>query len=83
MVMWYVFHGNCVVCVCERRCVQVLEACITEALRLASGSMIMRFVRHDQCQLTLTNSGNTYTFRKGDRVGIFPTLLHLVRVRYP
>lgn len=52
-----------------------MDACITEALRLSSGSLLMRFVRNP-CELTLA-SGNTYRFRKGDRVGIVPPLMHL------
>ena len=53
-----------------------LDACITETLRLTSGSMIMREVMHADVSLTLS-SGNTYRFRKGDRVGICPPLAHL------
>lgn len=54
---------------------EFLECCITEGLRLASGSMIMRHVM-SPCKLTLAN-GKTYSFRTGDRVGICPPLTHL------
>lgn len=53
----------------------LLDACITEALRLSSGSLIMRQVVRP-CELSLS-SGNTYKFRKNDKVGLFPTLTHL------
>jgi cytochrome P450 len=53
----------------------LLNACITETLRLTSGSLIMRIA---QKPLTLTlSSGETYSFRKGDRVGLCPPLTHL------
>eukprot|EP00607_Mallomonas_marina_P004866 CAMPEP_0182435708 /NCGR_PEP_ID=MMETSP1167-20130531/77193_1 /TAXON_ID=2988 /ORGANISM="Mallomonas Sp, Strain CCMP3275" /LENGTH=246 /DNA_ID=CAMNT_0024627047 /DNA_START=712 /DNA_END=1452 /DNA_ORIENTATION=- len=60
---------------------QFLDACITETLRLSSGSLIMRFVRH-ACTLTLS-SGNTYRFRRGDKVGLCPPLLHLDSEVFP
>lgn len=53
----------------------LLDACITETLRLASGSFIMRYIRED-CTLTL-HSGTNYSFRKGDRVGLCPNLTHM------
>ena len=52
----------------------LLDACVTESMRLASGSLVMRFVQRP-CSITL-NSGNTYHFRKGDRVGIAPPITH-------
>lgn len=52
----------------------ILDSCISEALRLSTGSLIMREVI-EPCTLTLS-SGHTYSFRKGDNVGIFPPLLH-------
>jgi oxysterol 7-alpha-hydroxylase len=53
----------------------LLNACITETLRLTSGTLIMRIV---QKPLTITlSSGRTYRFRKGDSVGICATLGHL------
>lgn len=52
-----------------------VDACITEGLRLSSGSLIMRVVRNP-CELTLA-SGQTYKFRRGDRVGLCPPLFHL------
>ena len=51
-----------------------IDAVITEALRLSSGSMIMRYVR-SPLELTLAN-GKTYKFRKGDRVGLCPPIFH-------
>jgi len=51
------------------------DACITESLRLSSGSMIMRYVKQP-CELTLA-SGKSYKFRKGDKIGICPPLTHL------
>ena len=52
----------------------MLDACITETMRLVSGSLIMRVVQRP-CTLTLA-SGNTYSFRQGDRVGIAPPITH-------
>mgnify|MGYP001810008277 CR=1 FL=1 len=51
-----------------------LDACITETMRLVSGSLIMRHVNH-ACSVTFP-SGKTYKFRKGDRLGICPPVLH-------
>jgi cytochrome P450 len=51
-----------------------LNACITEALRLCSGSLIMRYVRKP-LDLKLA-SGKVYRFRKGDMVGVCPALVH-------
>lgn len=58
-----------------------LDACITETLRLTSGSLIMR-VAQRPTELILS-SGNKYRFRKGDRVGLFPTLSHLDEEVFP
>lgn len=52
----------------------LLDACITETLRLSSGSFIMRFVRQP-CEVTMA-SGRVYRFRAGDRLGIAPPLTH-------
>lgn len=58
-----------------------LDACITEALRLSSGSLIMRsFYR--SASVTLA-SGNTYKFRKGDRIALCPPVLHRDEEIYP
>jgi hypothetical protein len=51
-----------------------VDACITESLRLSSGSLIMRIAKTD-LELTM-DSGRTYKFRKGDRIGICPPLYH-------
>lgn len=51
-----------------------LDACITETLRLVSGSLIMRHVNHN-CSVTFP-SGKTVKFRKGDQLGICPPVLH-------
>ena len=53
----------------------ILDSCISEALRLTSGSMMMRQVVHSDYTLT-TSSGKEYKFRKGDKIGIFPALTH-------
>lgn len=50
------------------------DAVITEALRLSTGSLIMRIVRNP-VTLTLAN-GKAYRFRKGDRVGLCPPVFH-------
>lgn len=60
---------------------EVFDSCISEALRLSSGSLIMREVM-ESCTLTLA-SGHTYSFRKGDNVGIFPPLVHRDPRIYP
>ena len=52
----------------------LLDACVTETMRIASGTLLMRIVQRP-CSITL-NSGNTYHFRKGDRVGIAPPITH-------
>mmetsp|Transcript_13490 Transcript_13490/g.22572 ORF Transcript_13490/g.22572 Transcript_13490/m.22572 type:complete len:530 (-) Transcript_13490:396-1985(-) len=58
-----------------------VDACITETLRLCSGSLIMRMV---QCPTEVTmDSGKTYKFRKGDRVGLCPPLWHHDGEIYP
>ena len=57
------------------------DACITEVLRLTSGSLIMRIATAD-VSLTLA-SGKTYKFRKGDRIGLSPTLFHLDPELFP
>ena len=56
----------------------MIDASITEALRLASGSMIMRIVTQDNMKLTLPSTSETFHFRKGDRVGICPPMTHYV-----
>mmetsp|Transcript_112566 Transcript_112566/g.220657 ORF Transcript_112566/g.220657 Transcript_112566/m.220657 type:complete len:513 (-) Transcript_112566:24-1562(-) len=57
-----------------------MDACITETLRLSSGSMIMRHVGQ-ACEVTLA-SGKTYKFRAGDRVGLCPPLWHMDKTIY-
>ncbi len=57
------------------------DACITETLRLSSGSLIMRIAR-ENTSLTLA-SGKTYKFRKGDRVGLCPPLFHYDEEIFP
>jgi cytochrome P450 len=52
-----------------------LDACFTEALRLSSGSLIMRGCTAP-CEITL-NDGRVFKLRKGDRVGLCPPLFHL------
>jgi cholesterol 7alpha-monooxygenase len=53
----------------------LLNACITETLRLSSGSLIMRIVKKP---VTLTlSSGQSFSFRKGDHVGLCPPLTHM------
>lgn len=58
-----------------------LDSCITETLRLSSGSLIMR-ICSEPCTLTLAN-GKAYKFRKGDRVGLCPPLFHLDNEIFP
>jgi cytochrome P450 len=60
----------------------LIDACITETLRLSSGSLIMRIVQEDDTELTLA-SGKTYKFRKGDRVGLCPPLFHFDENFFP
>lgn len=52
----------------------ILESCISESLRLSTGSLIMREAV-EPCTLTLAD-GSTYKIRKGDNVGIFPPIIH-------
>jgi cytochrome P450 len=51
----------------------ILNACITETLRMISGAMVLRTV---QRPLSLTLSTGTYNFRKGDSVAIVPPMTH-------
>lgn len=51
-----------------------LDACFTEALRLSSGSLIMRGCTAP-CEITL-NDGRKFKLRKGDRLGLCPPLFH-------
>jgi cytochrome P450 len=57
------------------------DACLTEALRLSSGSLIMRGAV-EACEFTMQN-GKTYRLRKGDRLGIIPPLFHYDADLYP
>lgn len=59
----------------QLQALKILDSCISEALRLMSGSLMMRQVMVDNFELTLS-SGQSYKFRKGDKVGIFPTIAH-------
>jgi cytochrome P450 len=59
-----------------------LDACITEALRLCSGSLIMRSMHH-ACTITLPCSEKSYHFRKGDKFGLCPPVLHRDEDIYP
>jgi cytochrome P450 len=52
----------------------IFESCISEALRLSTGSLIMREAV-EPCTLTLAD-GTTFNIRKGDNVGIFPPIVH-------
>lgn len=58
-----------------------LDACITEALRLSSGSLIMRSC-YRPCSITMA-SGNKFSFRKDDRIGLCPPVLHRDEEIYP
>src|SRR3546814_8224213 len=52
----------------------VLDSCISEALRLSAGSLMLR-----ECVVSQTiefPSGNSYSFRKGDLLGISPMIVH-------
>ena len=53
----------------------VLESAISEALRLSTGSMVMRQAT-EPTTLTLA-SGQTVSIRKGDGVSCYPALTHL------
>jgi cytochrome P450 len=61
----------------------VLDSCISEALRLMSGSMIMRQVVPKEGGTLTLNSGKSYRFRQGDKVGIFPSLTHFNEDFFP
>jgi hypothetical protein len=60
----------------------LIDACFTEALRLTSGSLALRTVKEDNTILEFA-SGNKYKFRKGDRIGVIPTLFHFNEKLYP
>lgn len=59
-----------------------LDACISEMLRFAGSNMIVRKVMKDGASLTLS-SGNTYSFRKGDSVGLYPFLFYMDEELFP
>jgi cytochrome P450 len=58
-----------------------IDCCLTETLRLSSGSIIMRHVV-ETSEITLS-SGKSYTLRKGDRIGLCPPLWHNDPELYP
>lgn len=68
--------------VSQLQALKVLDSCISESLRLMSGSLMMRQVMVDGFELVLA-SGSTYRFRKGDKVGIFPTIAHYDERLFP
>lgn len=51
-----------------------LDACITETLRLTSGSLILK--RLEEKASVKFSSGKVYSFRKHDRIGISPSVFH-------
>lgn len=55
---------------------QVLDSCISEALRLRAAPMITREVLEDAFTFRMP-SGEDLRFRKGDRLLILPTFLHM------
>lgn len=59
-----------------------LDACISETLRFAGSNMIVRKVMREGATLTLS-SGRTYSFRKGDSVGLYPFLFYLDEELFP
>lgn len=59
-----------------------LDACISETLRFAGSNMIVRKVMKEGASLTLA-SGRTYSFRKGDSVGLYPFLFYLDEELFP
>jgi len=61
----------------------VLDSCISEALRLMSGSLMMRQVVAPEGGVLTLNSGKSYRFRRGDKVGLFPALVHYDEDFYP
>ena len=59
-----------------------LDACFNETLRLCSGSFLMRVVKTEGLTVKFA-SGNTYSFRKGDRVGLSTGLYHTNENLFP
>lgn len=60
----------------------LIDACLTETLRLKSGSFIVRTVTKDNVEVQL-HSGNKYKFRKGDQLALFPSIFHYDEEIYP
>jgi len=59
----------------------MLDSAISEALRMTSGSLTIREALED-VSLTLSD-GSTLPIRQGDRVGIYPYLMHHDPALYP
>ena len=57
-----------------------LENAVAEALRLSSGSVVLRDAIRPS---TITTSTTTFHLRRGDRVCVFPPLAHLDPIRFP
>jgi cytochrome P450 len=53
----------------------VLESCICETLRMTTGSMTVRRVMSENCQINVS-TGETFNLNKGDSVAIHPYLHH-------
>lgn len=59
-----------------------LDSMLSEALRLTSGSIVMREVVGDVA-VPLPCAGRTVSLRVGDRVALFPPLTHLDATTFP
>lgn len=60
-----------------------MDACISETLRLSSGSLIMRVVTNDNGLEIKMSDGKIYKLRKNDRLGLAPPLFHYDEDLYP
>jgi hypothetical protein len=66
-----------------------LDACITETIRLSSGEMNMKIILSDKTSFQFpssdssSSSSQSYSFRKGDRVGFAPSLFHYDEELFP
>jgi hypothetical protein len=54
----------------------LLDACITETLRLTSSSLYTRVIQHNKAKLTVNTKGKSFQFRAGDRINISPSIFH-------
>lgn len=61
----------------------LLDACITETLRMTSSSVYTRIITKHSTKLTLKKSNQQYSFRYGDYISIVPSVFHYNEEYFP